>query len=227
VTAAREIRAVVFDFDGLVLDTEFPVYAAWCEAFESHGAAPPTIEEWSAEIGTAGAIDLEAWLLELATVPVDIDAMHDRRRSLRDELLASEVARPGVAAWLDEADAAGLDLAIASSSPADWVLPLLDRLGLRDRFRWIVNAEGPLRGKPAPDTYLEACARLGVEPRDALAVEDSPHGIAAAKDAGLSCVAVPHGLTDTLDLSAADLRVRSLADCTLAEALVRLTRRTG
>ena len=105
---SSEVRAVVFDFDGLVLDTEVPVYAAWCAAFEAHGASPPTIEEWSVEIGTAGAIDMHAWLIDRADRPVDLDAMNEARRAHRDALLAREDARPGVLAWLDEADAPGL-----------------------------------------------------------------------------------------------------------------------
>ncbi len=218
----REIRAVVFDFDGLVLDTELPIFSAWCAVFEAHGAAPPTIEEWSAEIGTVGVVDVHAWLVERADRPVDVEAVNEARRAHRDRLLAEQRVRPGVEAWLAEAEASGIGVAIASSSPADWVLPLLDRLGLRSRFAAVVTADGVLRAKPAPDTYLEACAHLGVEPGEALAVEDSPNGIAAAKAAGLHCVTVPHALTETLDLSAADLRLASLADCTLAEALERL-----
>ena len=217
-----EIRAVVFDFDGLVLDTEVPVYASWCAAFEAHDAVPPTIEEWSAEIGTAGSIDLHAWLADRASRPVDVDAMNEFRRAHRDALLEFEPVRPGVLEWLAEADAAELGIAIASSSPADWVEDHLARLELRERFAFVVTAGGTLRGKPAPDTYLEACRRLGVEPADALAVEDSPNGIAAAKAAGLRCVTVPNEITATLDLSAADLRLVSLADLTLAEVLLRL-----
>ena len=217
-----DIRAVVFDFDGLVLDTELPIFTSWCAVFEAHGAAPPTIEEWSAEIGTTGVVNIEGWLVERSTRPVDLDAAHEARRAHRDELLAAEVARPGVEQWLDEAHAAGLGVAIASSSPAEWVLPLLDELGLRARFEPVVTAGGSVRGKPAPDTYLRACELLGVEPRQALAVEDSPNGIAAAKAAGLHCVTVPHVLTESLDLSAADLRLTSLAECTLADAIARL-----
>lgn len=217
-----DIRAVVFDFDGLVLDTELPIYTSWCAAFEAHGATPPTIEEWSAEIGTSGVIDFQAWLIERATAAVDVDAMHASRRAHCTALLELEATCPGVEAWLDEADDAGYGVAIASSSEADWVLPHLERLGLRDRFDFVVTAGGELPAKPAPDTYLEACARLGVEPRHALAVEDSPNGITAAKAAGLFCVTVPHVLTETLDLSGADLRLASLAECTLAESLARL-----
>ena len=216
------IAAVVFDFDGLVLDTEVPVYASWCAAFEAHGAAPPTLEEWSAEIGTAGGLDLDAWLLERATRPVDLDAMHGARRAHRDQLLDRERVRAGVEAWIDEAEAAGLGVAIASSSPSEWVLEHLERLALRHRFTHVVNAGGALRAKPAPDTYLEACARLGVDAHDALAVEDSPNGIAAAKAAGLTCVTVPNTITEGLDLSAADLQLSSLAERTLAAVLDQL-----
>jgi HAD superfamily hydrolase (TIGR01509 family) len=218
----REVRALVFDFDGLILDTELPIFRAWCALFEDHGAPPPTIEEWAAEIGTVGGLDLEGMLVARATRPVDLDEAEVWRRAHRDLLLSEQRARPGVDGWLAEAEAAGLGIGIASSSEAEWVLPLLERIGLHARFEHVVNAGGALRAKPAPDVYVEACARLGVDPAHALAIEDSHHGIAAAKTAGLRCVAVPHELTENLDLSAADLRLASLAECTLAEALVRL-----
>ena len=219
-----EIEAVVFDFDGLMLDTEMPVYAAWCAAFESYGAVPPTIEEWGVIIGT----DTDArMLLDLlhsrASRPVDVDEMHATRRAHRDALVAAEEALPGVTAWIDEATAAGLGIAIASSSPDDWVLGHLDRLGLRAHFAHVMCAGAERRGKPAPDTYLAACAALAVDPRRALSVEDSEHGVAAAKRAGLLCVVVPNSLTKSLDLSAADLRLDSLADCSLHEALARIS----
>ena len=153
-----QLRAVVFDFDGLVLDTELPVYASWCAAFVAHGADPPTLEEWSVTIGTADEVDVHAWLTERADRPVDRAAMDASRRAHRDALLEVEVARPGVIEWLAEADAAGVHLAIASSSPADWVEEHLGRLDLRARFATVVTAGGALRGKPAPDVYLEACA---------------------------------------------------------------------
>jgi HAD superfamily hydrolase (TIGR01509 family) len=218
-----DIRAIVFDFDGLVLDTELPIFTAWCAVFEAHDAIPPTIEEWAEGIGTTEGLDVEACLRARVTDrPIDFDAVNERRRVHRDALLELEGALPGVEAWLDEAHAAGYGIAIASSSPAEWVHEHLDRIGLRERFSTIVTAGGALRSKPAPDTYVEACARLGVVPAAALALEDSPNGIAAAKAAGLRCVTIPHPLTETLDLSAADLRLESLAHCTLADALARL-----
>jgi HAD superfamily hydrolase (TIGR01509 family) len=217
--AVGRTQALVFDFDGLILDTEGPVFTAWQEEFAAHGCPPLTIEEWSAEIGTSGGLDLVGMMRTRATRPVDEDAMHARRRVRRDELLGREIARPGVLTWLDAARELGLPLAVASSSERDWVEPLLDRLGLGDRFAAIVCYGDGLAAKPAPDTYRAACAALRVEPAAAIALEDSQHGVAAAKAAGLWCVAVPHALTEQLDLSDADLVVRSLADVSLRDVL--------
>ena len=218
-----EIDAVIFDFDGLMLDTEVPVYAAWCAAFESYGATPPTLEEWGVIIGT-DSDDQE--LLDLlharALRLVDLDEMHAERRAHRDALLAAEEVLPGVTTWIHDATTAGLDIAIASSSPDDWVLGHLDRLGLRGQFEHVMCAGDTRPGKPAPDTYLAACAALGVDAHRAVAVEDSANGVAAAKTAGLWCVVVPNALTRSLDLSAADLRLDSLAECSLQEAIARI-----
>jgi HAD superfamily hydrolase (TIGR01509 family) len=216
------IRAVVFDFDGLILDTEGPVLIAWQEAFAAHGCRPLTTEEWAQEIGTAGALDLVALLQERATRAVDLDAMQERRRARRDELLAAEMVLPGVREWLDEADALGLEVAIASSSPPDWVEPHLERLEMRHRFASVVCCGDGIAAKPAPDTYLAACAAIDVAPGESLAVEDSPHGVTAAKQAGLRCVAVPHAITEQLDLSHADFRIRSLADVRLRDVIAHV-----
>ncbi len=124
--------------------------------------------------------------------------------------------------WLDDAARLGLALGVASSSEADWVEGHLGRLGLLDRFTCLSCFDGRRPGKPAPDLYLAACDALGVAPADALAVEDSGNGVAAAKAAGLRCVAVPHDLTRDHDLSPADLVVPSLAELPLEEAMARL-----
>ena len=125
-------------------------------------------------------------------------------------------------AWLDQADELGLPLAIASSSPRAWVEEHLGHLGLVERFAAIACFGDGLAGKPSPDTYLAACAAIRTDPRAAIAIEDSPHGVTAAKSAGLWCIAVPHEITARLDLSHADLRLSSLTDTTLSEVLARL-----
>jgi HAD superfamily hydrolase (TIGR01509 family) len=215
------LRAVVFDFDGLVLDTETPVYTAWLEAFDAHGAEF-TAEEWALEVGTAGALDLEAMLHARATRAVDVDAMHAARRARRDELVSTNRLLPGVEQWIADVRRLHLGVAIASSSPIDWVDGHLVRLGVRDRFDHVSCRDVDVPGKPAPDVYLRACAALGVDPGDALAVEDSPNGIKAAKAAGLRCVAVPNAITAPLDFTEADLVVASLAEVSLAAAADRL-----
>jgi HAD superfamily hydrolase (TIGR01509 family) len=213
------IEAVVFDFDGLILETETPIFVAWQEEFVAHGCEPLTFEEWAAEIGTVGGLDVVALLHERATRPVDEAAMHERRRDRYLALIALEEARPGVEDWLDEADEMGLRIAIASSSRQEWIEPQLVRLGLRDRFEMLACYGDGIAPKPEPDTYLVACKALGVAPAAALAVEDSPNGVRAAKTAGLKCVVVPHAITETLDLSEADLRVSSLAEISLRDAI--------
>jgi HAD superfamily hydrolase (TIGR01509 family) len=218
VSGKNDIHAVVFDFDGLVLDTETSVYTAWRETFDAHGCPPLTLEEWAAEVGTIGGLDLVGMLHERATRPVDVDAMDETRKARRDALLEGEPILPGVEAWIDEAARAGIPVAIASSSEPEWVHGHLVRLGVRDRFGHVSCRDEDVPPKPAPDVYLRACDALGVDPRHALAVEDSQFGVAAAKAAGLWCVAVPNAITAALDFGAADLVVDSLAELTLAEA---------
>jgi HAD superfamily hydrolase (TIGR01509 family) len=208
------LRALVFDFDGLILDTERPVFEAWRWAFAEHGVEL-SVAEWSAVIGRADAWDPLARLASVAEVDHAVVA---RRREVRDALLAAEEILPGVIDLLADGRAAGLRIGIASSSPFEWVGEHLARLGLADWFECVAcfRDDAGVRGKPAPDLYLEAVSSLGVAPDEAVALEDSMNGVAAAKAAGLWCVAVPHGLTAGLDLSAADLIVDSLASLPLS-----------
>ena len=214
------MKALVFDFDGLILDTEAPVFHSWRETFEAEGATL-TLEEWSDTIGRANSADPAEILAERTGRPLDA-ARRAARKARRDELLAAEAVLPGVHDWLEDARRLCLPIGVASSSEVDWVAGHLERLGLLDRFACLTCFDGTRPGKPAPDLYLAACEALGVAPEDALAVEDSGNGVTAAKAAGLRCVAVPHDLTRDHDLSGADLLVPSLADLPLEEAMARL-----
>ena len=177
----------MFDFDGLILETEMPVFVGWQEEFLAHGSEPLTFELWSAEIGTNRGLDLVALLRETATQPVDEVAMHERRRARIDELVALEELRPGVDAWLDEADALGLRLAVASSSPTDWVEPHLVRLGIRDRFEHVVCRRRRACRQARARRLSRRRAAQSVSRRDAaLAVEDSPHGVRAREVGGVA-----------------------------------------
>jgi HAD superfamily hydrolase (TIGR01509 family) len=220
-------EALVFDFDGLILDTELPALRAWQEVYEQHGVA---LDEdiWCRFIGTGSSIfDLYAYLEELIGQPVERDAILPRRRERMLELLAVETIRPGVEAWLDEADRRRLGLAVASSSPRDWVEEHLARLGLRERFGPVFGRDDVGVPKPAPDLYVAATGALGVAPERALAIEDSPRGAESARLAGLYCVAVPNQITRRLTFDHADLVVDSLAVTNLAEVERRLARFRG
>ena len=220
----RRIRALVFDFDGVIADTEGPEYRAWQETWAEYGHEL-TLEEWVQCIGTN---DPDGWhpltaLAALMGEGFDTDDAN-RRRQQRHHPAIHALAEPlpGIVALLDQADEAGLRTAIASSSGDDWVPVLLEQLGLTDRFEHLSIYDGTCPAKPAPDLYLRACDHLGVEPGEAVAFEDSPNGIAAAKAAGLWCVAVPHEITEGLDLSAADLVIPTLGGVALDRLLEQL-----
>ncbi len=210
--AGHPIRALIFDFDGLIADTETPEYQAWVETWAEYGHEL-ALEEWVQCIGTN---DPNAWhpLTALtARMGADFDAAEANRRRLarhRPAIAALAAPLPGVLDLLSQASAAGLATAIASSSDAEWVPMLLEQLGLVDHFAHLSLYDGTCPAKPAPDLYLRACAAVGVDPIEAVAFEDSPTGISAAKAAGLWCVAVPNDMTETLDLSAADVILDTL-----------------
>jgi HAD superfamily hydrolase (TIGR01509 family) len=213
---------LILDFDGTIVDTEDSVYRSWAELWDHHGQCLDR-SEWQQNIGTADTFDPWARLEARLGRPLD-PALAHRRRLRRDELLADR-PRAGVLAWLDQADDAGIPVGIASSSSSLWVEGQLDRLGLRDRFSCLVCRTDTVPPKPEPDCYRRACERLAVDPARSVAVEDSPHGVAAAVGAGLFTVAVPHPLTGDLDLSAADLLVGSLDELALADTLGMARRR--
>lgn len=207
--------AVIFDFDGTILDTEWPVYRAIAEQYEAHGHQL-TVERWQECVGTDDDLDWFAEIEAHTGRPLDRSAVDAARRARRDVLLAREGVRDGVEALLDACVAAGVAVAIASSSPLQWVTTLLDQVGLTERFPVIRAREHVAAAKPAPDLYLAAATALGVAPGRAVAIEDSRHGLRAAKMAGLACVVVPNRITATMDFSQADLVLASLAEASLA-----------
>ncbi len=211
------ITALIFDFDGTILDTETPEFHSWCEEFTAHGTTL-TLDWWSACIGTAGA-DPYDHLEKSIGRGVDRAAIRVRRRAQHRALIEREQPRPGVLQWIGAARETGLSLAVASTSHRPWVHGHLERIDLLRSFDHLACGNEVERVKPAPDLYQLALRRLGATPDQAIAIEDSPNGIAAAKAAGLFCIAVANPLTASLDLSAADMRLSSLADVSLADAL--------
>jgi HAD superfamily hydrolase (TIGR01509 family) len=216
------VSALLFDFDGTLVDTEGSSYRTWREIYEQHGSELP-LDRWVARVGTIAPTDPLAELEQLLGRKLDRRAIDEARWRRRDELNALEELREGVREYLDDARRLGLKVAIVTSGNREWVAGHLERLGEADGWDTIVCAEFDADiAKPRPTLYLRALDELGLRAEDAVAIEDSPHGIAGAKAAGIYCVAVPNSVTAGLDLSAADLRLESLAELPLPELLSRL-----
>lgn len=215
------VRGLLFDFDGLIVDTETPSLASWQELYREHGHELP-LEQWITLVGTIGAPFEPYEHLEELAGPLDRDAVLKRRREHELSLTEVEEMRPGVLDYLGEAERRGLKTAIVSSSSRDWIDRHLGRLERTEHFDAIVAANHDIgRAKPAPTLYLEALDVLGLAPDEAIAFEDSPNGIKAAKAAGIFCVAVPNSVTAALGLDEADVVLPSLAELPLAELIER------
>ena len=216
------IRALLFDFDGTLVDTESVDLRVWREVFDAHGVELP-VDRFALRIGTLNGPDELDELDALLDAPCDRDAITVARRARELELVELEQLRPGVDQLLDEARSRKMGLAIVSSSTRRWVHSHLRRLGLEDGWAAIVCADGDTaRCKPSPALYREALDVLGVEAEEAIAIEDSPNGITAARAAGIFCIAVPNVVTSTLDLSDADLLVETFEGVPLADLLARV-----
>jgi HAD superfamily hydrolase (TIGR01509 family) len=215
------ISAIVFDFDGLILDTEEPVYRSWLEVYEAHGEQLP-FERWVRIVGsTTAEFHPQHHLEERLGRPLTNEVI-ERRIGRRTELILAQQVLPGILQHIDAAKSLGLKLGVASSSTRDWVSGHLDRLGILAKFDCIRCRDDVTSAKPAPDLYIAVLDCLGVSASEALAIEDSPNGVIAAKSAGMRCVAIPNSITANLDLSPADMLLRSLSEVTLAELLQRL-----
>ena len=197
------VRAVIYDFDGLLLETEGPTFHSWAETYEAHGV-PLSLEEWSLTIGRVDHPDPWEELQRRLGRRLD-PSVRDTRRRRRDELLHRLGPCAGVVESLDEARELGVGTAVASSSPEEWVRPHLERLGLARHIDHLSCWDGTVPAKPAPDLYLRALRLLGVDGGEAVAFEDSHNGLLAAKAAGIRCVVVPTPMTAHMDFSLADL----------------------
>ncbi len=212
------IRALIFDFDGLILDTEVPGFQAWQETYRAHGCDLP-FAVWAQCIGTSEGFNPYDYLEEQVGRRVDRETIASTIRHRCAEMLQDQPPLPGVQDYLTDAKRLNLQLAVASSSPRTWVAGHLTRLGLIEHFVSLTCADDVQRTKPDPALYQTAMQSLGVRADQAIALEDSPNGILAAKRAGLFCVVVPNALTRQLVLDHADMRLTSLADMPLEQLL--------
>lgn len=216
------IQALLFDFDGLILDTETPEFQTWQSIYREHGFELPH-DEWGKIIGGNGLSDFDAaeHLSRLAQGQLDSLSLRARHSEESLAIVHSQAVLPGVLETIHEAKRLGLKLAIASSSPHSWVDTHAKRLGIFDYFDVIVCADDVDVGrvKPNPDLFLLALNQLQVAKEAAIIFEDSPNGVKAAKSAGVFTVAVPNPVTSLLSLDEANLILKSLADLSLSTLL--------
>ncbi|WP_020393083.1 HAD family hydrolase [Kribbella catacumbae] len=216
------IEAVVFDFDGLLMDTETTMVESWQAEWTHHGLELDLDDDfWPGHGGDTTEVRYGR-LAEL--VPdFDRDASHARRTAHRNQLHESLDFRPGIRTWLLEARELGMKVAIASSSERPWVVGHLERVQALDLFDLVVTGDEVAMHKPDPAVYLLALERLGLPGTAAAAVEDTPHGVAAAAAAGMATVAIPNPYVEPAAVAAADLALGSAAQMSLSEALLAVS----
>jgi|YNPNPStandDraft_1061719.scaffolds.fasta_scaffold99438_1 HAD superfamily hydrolase (TIGR01509 family) len=214
------IQALIFDFDGLMVDTETPALQSWQEIYAEYGETL-SVDDWAVTLGANKGFDAHAHLVALLRkrdprlaeeVAAARDTILARRQQRKDVLSTRQSLLPGVAELLTEAYASGLPCAVASSSSRQWVEGWLQRLNVRSAFAVVVTADDVAATKPAPDLFLTAARRLNLPPSVCLVLEDSPNGIRAARAAGCPVVAIPGAISSQVPLPPADLTLPSL-DC--------------
>lgn len=188
----EKIKAVIFDMDGVLIDTEKHYNAAWCEAAHMAGFGDFQ-REHALMLRSLDARLASEMMKDIFGAGFDYFAIRDVRRRLVAERLERYglEKKPGIDEILAFLHAQNIKAAVATATPIELTLQHLDRIGVRDQFDRIVSAKQVANGKPAPDVYLYACAQIGEEPPDCIAVEDSPNGIRSAYAAGCRPVMVP------------------------------------
>lgn len=205
---------VIFDFDGTILDSETAEYESHRRCCAEYGVELSE-DEWCTGIGIVQPdTHWFDWLCARAASPPSLERFHETTRAYFRAHVSMQ-PMPGIAELIDVLASAGVPRAVGSTASSRWVLTALDDLRLTGRFTAIVTGDQVERGKPAPDVYLEAARRLGLDPRHCVAIEDSGPGVAAAKAAGMKTVAIPHPLSRRHDLSGADLYAASASELSL------------
>jgi len=209
------IKALIFDFDGLILDSETVVYQSWQEIYQEHHCTLP-LEKWVLRVG--GSIDIfdaHTYLESLIGQKISRQELDMKRIKRQLELLSTYSALPGVEKLITDAKRLGLKVGLASSSERNWVVGYLTRLHLYAYFDCIKCSEDVTHTKPHPELYLSVLDVLDIMPEQAMALEDSPNGIRAAQSAGIFSIAIPNAITNHLSFEHADLRLTSLMDLPL------------
>lgn len=214
------IKTIIFDFDGLILDTESPIFRSWQEVYQEHGCEL-TLEAWAPNLGTEDIFDPVVHLEGLLGRNINRSAIRSGRKPREATLIEAKPILPGVEMYIADAKRLNMNLAVASNSDRNWVTGHLERLGLMHHFNVVRCWNDPDVGqrKPQPAVYNATLAALGITAVEAIALEDSFNGILSATRAGIFTVAVPNSLTRIVGVGAADIELESMAHLPLEELL--------
>lgn len=217
------IKAVIFDFDGLIIDTETPCYHAFNRIYQEYGAELP-LSLYAQCVGTSfDHFNPYTYLSEIAQQDIDYDVIKTKFKLFHEEMLSETTLRPGVIDYLEAARQLNLKIGLASSSPISWIEPYLSKYKLGTYFDTLCTADQVSQVKPDPELYLLALQRLGVSPEEAISFEDSLNGFTAARTAGLHCVVVPNEITKHFDFRGVDLLLHSMKEMDLRDVIEHLS----
>ncbi len=217
------VKALIFDFDGLILDTESPIYFAIRDVYQEYGFDLP-MDEYTYCIGSYE--DTNHFLRKLEAKiqkPLDIELLNEQINTKMLKMINTASALPGVVNLLEQAKRLGLTCIIASSSDFNWVENHLQRLEIRHYFSHLCTSDDVQKVKPEPDLFLLALERGKIAADEAIIFEDSSNGIIAAYRAGIFRIAIPNPMTAALDFSKANLILNRIDDHPLPELLTKVT----
>lgn len=207
------IKAVIFDMDGVIIDSEYSYFEATRRVLKEEGVEHFGMEDF---IDSIGKTDQAAWqvLKDKYYLQTPMQEMIDRMKIYQKEVVKRDGFLPieGVKDYIHRLKEQEFKLAIASSSPKDTIQRVTSALGIQDYFDALVSGEEVARSKPAPDVYLEAARQLKVDPEDCMAIEDAYNGLLAAKAAGMYAVAFESGRYPGIDLSPGDTHIQSMTE---------------
>ncbi len=205
------IKGIIFDFDGVLVDTEWAIYQSWVHLYAREGQEI-SIETYSPCLGAGYSHwDPAKHLESLTHRSYDWEIETPARQARLEADLERSGLMPGAVELMDWCDAHGIPMTVASSSSRRWVEGWLNKLGIYSRFKGVFTRTDGYPVKPDPALFLAAQSCIGVPPEDCLIIEDSENGTIAAQNAGIPCVAIPNRLTVHSDLSRAQFHAVSLS----------------